>query len=72
MQDDRYISVSEAIIEILKASYSNQFREDRVSLLKGRKSADVETFKYVDFKMQGGPFYITKIGCGKNDVFISG
>ena len=61
LQDDHYISVSEAIMEILKASYSNQFREDRVSILKGRKSPDVETFKYVDFKMQGGPFYITKL-----------
>lgn len=61
LQDGKYINVSEALMEILKAPYNNMYSEDRVRLLKARKSSDVEPFKYVDFKMQGGPFYITKL-----------
>lgn len=60
-QDGSYINVSEAVMEILKAPYVNTFREDIVRLIKGRKSPDVQPFRWLNFKLQGGPFTITKL-----------
>jgi hypothetical protein len=60
-QDGEYINVSEAVIEILKAPYINSFRNDLVRLLKGRQSPDVQPFKWMNFKLQGGPFTITQL-----------
>jgi len=60
-QDGKYINVSEAVIEILKAPYINSFRNDLVRLLKGRQSPDVQPFKWMNFKLQGGPFTITQL-----------
>ncbi len=50
-----YVSISEAVIDIYKGSYSNEYQVDRVKLFKGRKSADVERMDTVLFKVQGGP-----------------
>lgn len=60
-QDEEFISVSEAVVEILKAPYNNTFRDDLVRLLKGRRSPDVKRFQWLNFKLQGGPFTITKL-----------
>lgn len=60
-QDQNYISVSEAVIEILKAPYTSVFRSDVVRLLKGRRSPDVKPFQWLNFKLQGGPFTITQL-----------
>jgi len=60
-QDDKYIDVAEAVMEIMKAPYGNNYIQDRVKVLKGRKSHNVEAFQFVDFKMQGGPYYITQL-----------
>ncbi|HOF55840.1 MAG TPA: carboxypeptidase-like regulatory domain-containing protein [Prolixibacteraceae bacterium] len=60
-QDDAYINVSEAALEILKAPYGFPDREDKVRLLKARKSPDVQPFHWVNFKMQGGPYIITML-----------
>ena len=63
-QDGNYISVSEAVIEILKSPYDN-IRNDVVRLLKGRRSPDVQPFQWLNFKLQGGPFTITKLDAVK-------
>lgn len=60
-QDDNYINVSEAVINILKAPYYNAVRNDVVRLVKGRQSPDVQPFKWMNFKLQGGPFTITQL-----------
>ncbi|MCA1758563.1 MAG: carboxypeptidase-like regulatory domain-containing protein, partial [Bacteroidales bacterium] len=60
-QDNDYINVSEAVIEILKAPYSNSLRNDLVRVIKGRRSPDVKPFQWLNFKLQGGPFTITKL-----------
>jgi len=60
-QDNDYISVSEAVIEILKAPYTNTLRTDLVRIVKGRRSPDVKPFQWLNFKLQGGPFTITKL-----------
>jgi len=50
-----YVSISEAVIDVYKGSYSNEYQVDQVKLFKGRKSADVEKMDTVLFKVQGGP-----------------
>ncbi len=60
-QDDEYINVSEAALEILKAPYGIPEREDKVRLLKARRSPDVQPFHWVNFKLQGGPYTITML-----------
>lgn len=70
-QDNKYIDVAEAILEIRKSSYDNSFTQDKVKFIKGRKSLNVMPFKYVDFKIQGGPYYITKLDVVKTlDSFL--
>lgn len=70
-QDNNYIDIAEAVLEIRKASYDNSFSEDKVKYLKGRKSMNVKSFKFVDFKIQGGPYYITKLDIVKTlDSFL--
>lgn len=71
-QDKDYINVSEAVMDILKSSYTSQYRQDQIRYLKGRKSPRVQSaFQLVDFKMQGGPYYITKLDVIKTrDSFV--
>jgi len=70
-QDDEYINVSEAVIEILKAPYNNSTRSDLVRIIKGRRSPDVKPFQWLNFKLQGGPFTITKLDIVKTvETFI--
>lgn len=70
-QDNTYIDVAEALMEIRKASYDNSFAQDKVKVIKGRKSLNVKPFQFVDFKIQGGPYYITKLDVVKTlDSFL--
>ncbi len=71
-QDGSYISVSEAVIEILKAPYAqNSLHSDLVRLIKGRRSPDVKPFQWLNFKLQGGPFTIVKLDAIKTmETFI--
>ncbi|HKJ78109.1 MAG TPA: carboxypeptidase-like regulatory domain-containing protein [Prolixibacteraceae bacterium] len=70
-QDANYINVSEAVLEILKSPYVNTFRNDLVRLVKGRQSADVQPFTWLNFKLQGGPYTITKLDVVKTvETFI--
>jgi hypothetical protein len=59
------------VIQILKSAYDQTGREDRIRFLRGRKSPDVQPFSRVDFKMQGGPFYMTKLDVVRTmDTFL--
>lgn len=70
-QDRNYIDVAEAVMDIRKASYHNLAIEDKVKFIKGRKSMNVKPFQFVDFKIQGGPYYITKLDVIKTlDSFL--
>lgn len=70
-QDRNYIDVAEAVMDIRKASYNNLSAEDKVKFIKGRKSMNVKPFQFVDFKIQGGPYYITKLDVIKTlDSFL--
>ena len=54
-QNRSYVGVSEAVLDVYKSSYINQFDFDRVKVYKGRKSMDVKRMDTVMFKLQGGP-----------------
>ena len=70
-QEDKYINVSEAVIEILKSPYVNTFRNDLVRIVKGRQSPDVQPFTWINFKLQGGPYTITQLDVVKTlETFI--
>lgn len=60
-QDENYINVSEAVVDILKAPYTINTRTDDVKIVKGRRSPDVKPFQWINFKLQGGPFTITRL-----------
>ncbi len=51
----KYAAVSEAVLEGYKASYTSIFDNDRVSILKARKSSDFKNRDTVILKLQGGP-----------------
>ena len=54
-QNRHYVAVSEAVIDIYKSGYKNNFEFDRLKIYKGRKSQDVKRMDTVIFKLQGGP-----------------
>ena len=60
-QDREYIDVAEALMEIRKSSYDNLYAQDKIRFIKGRKGANVKPLQFVDFKIQGGPYYITRL-----------
>lgn len=65
-----YVSISEAIIDVYKGSYSNEYQVDQVKLFKGRKSADVEKMDTVLFKVQGGPNTTILLDVVKNPYIL--
>lgn len=54
-QNRYYIEVAEAVLDVYKASYTDDFDFDRVKIYKGRKSQDVKKMDTILFKFQGGP-----------------
>jgi hypothetical protein len=54
-QNRNFVSVSEAVLDGYKSSYTNISDMDRVKVFKGRKSQDVKKMDTVLFKLQGGP-----------------
>jgi len=57
----KYLSVGEAVLDIYKASYTNNLGLDRVSVYKGRKAIYVKREDTLMVKLQGGPvtaFYL--------------
>ena len=65
-----YVSISEAVIDIFKGAYGNDFQMDQVKLFKGRKSADVEKMDTVLFKVQGGPNTTMLLDVVKNPYIL--
>ena len=60
-QNRKYVSIAEAVLEGYKASYTNNFVDDRVKVVIGRKGQDVKKMDTLLVKLQGGPvtpFYL--------------
>jgi hypothetical protein len=70
-QDNRYTEVAEAVLEIRKAPYDSHSPSDKIKLIKGRKNLNIKIFRFVDFKIQGGPYYSTQLDVIKTlDSFL--
>jgi len=69
-QDDRYVNVSEAVLQILKYSYNEPFKLEHVKFVKGRKYKDVEEMQCVNFRIEGGPFYFSRIDIARYKDFF--
>ena len=54
-QNRNYIEVAEAVLDVYKSSYIDDFDFDRVKIYKGRKNEDVKRMDTILFKFQGGP-----------------
>ena len=65
-----YVSISEAVIDIYKAPYDNDFRYDQARLIQGRKSADVKKMDTILFKVQGGPVTTLLLDIVKNPYIL--
>ncbi len=70
IRNKNYASISEAVVDIYKGSYSKDFQIDQVKLFKGRKSADVEKMDTVLFKVQGGPSTTILLDICKNPYIL--
>ncbi len=60
-QNDRFVNVSEAALEIIKYPYDQPFKLEHVKFIKGRKYQDVEKMRDINFRIEGGPFYFSRI-----------
>jgi hypothetical protein len=65
-----YVSISEAVVDIYKSPYENNFKFDQVKLIQGRKSADVEKMDTILFKVQGGPVTTLLLDIAKNPYIL--
>ncbi len=62
----RYLSVGEAVLDVYKASYSNNLDMDKVSVYKGRKAIYVKKEDTLMVKLQGGPVTAFFLDLAKN------
>ncbi|WP_439184252.1 carboxypeptidase-like regulatory domain-containing protein [Carboxylicivirga taeanensis] len=68
-QDEVYVQVSEAIINIIKPGYRNPASLERVRFIKGRKKNDLRSMDFIDFKLEGGPFQFSRIDIARYQDF---
>jgi hypothetical protein len=72
MKKKKYVSISEAVVEVYKGAYNNEFSFDMVKLYKGRKSSNVKPQDTVIVKLKGGPKSALLIDIAKNpDLLFS-
>jgi hypothetical protein len=64
-QDNKNISLSEAVISIFKEPYT-AFRDDQIKILKGRKGSNTDEKEFVDFVVQGGLYNNLQLDIVKN------
>ena len=69
-QDDEYVEVSEAVVDIYKPSYQAGFASERVRFVKGRKGATARDMEVVQFKLLGGPFHFAQVDVVRNGDFL--
>ena len=68
-QRSDYLSISEAIVDVYKQSYSNVL-SDKVKIYKGRKSSNVKKADTLAFKLQGGPAVSLILDIAKNPYVL--
>lgn len=65
-KNKNYVAISEAVVDIYKTSYGEDFPYDKIKIYKGRKSTDVKKMDTIAFKLQGGPSAIILLDIVKN------
>jgi len=68
----KYVSISEAAVEIYKAPYNKPYAYDMVKLYKGHKSANVKSQDTVILKLKGGPKTALLLDIAKNPDILFG
>ena len=63
------VSLSEAVVKIHKESYTSN-SEDKISLVKARKTADYDRLDTLALKLRGGPYNPLSIDIMKNPTHI--
>lgn len=72
MQNKQYVGVAEAVLNIYKSKYTNNFESDRVKVFKGRKSEDVKRMDTILFKLRGGQQVAMLLDLAKNpETFLT-
>lgn len=66
----KYVSVSEAVVEIYKSQYNKHKADDLVKLYKGRKSSNVKSQDTMIMKLRGGPKSTLLLDIAKNPDVI--
>jgi hypothetical protein len=65
-----YISISEAVVDIYKGSYINEYDDDKAKIYKGRKSANVKPSDTLAVRLQGGPYISLLLDIVKNPYVL--
>ncbi|MCF6365893.1 MAG: carboxypeptidase-like regulatory domain-containing protein [Bacteroidales bacterium] len=66
----KYVSISEAVVEVYKAEYDKPLSSDLVKLYKGRKSSNVKSQDTIIMKLRGGPKTALLLDVAKNPDII--
>jgi hypothetical protein len=69
-QDETYVDVSEAVIEVFKPPYHQEYALERVRFVKGRKGEFTGDMEMIDFKLQGGPFLFSRVDIVRQGGFL--
>ena len=69
-QDNEFVQVSEAIIQIQKPSYKNLLNLERVRFVKGRKLSGLHAMESINFKLEGGPYQFSRIDVARYFEFL--
>ena len=69
-QDQRFVDVSEAVIEVLKPSYAGGYETERVRFVKGRKGRETSEMDVVQFKLVGGPYHFSQLDVMRHSDFL--
>lgn len=67
---NKFISVSEAVVDLYKSSYENGPYSDRVAIVKGRKLVSQKSGDTLGIRMQGGPTEVIFLDVVKNRGLI--
>lgn len=67
---NKFIQVSEAVVDLYKSSYENGPYSDRVAIVKGRKLVSQKSGDTLGIRMQGGPTEVIFLDVVKNRGLI--
>lgn len=69
-RDKKLIQISEASVEVSKSSYADHDTYEKVRFVKGRKSRPPDVITDMVFKLEGGPYYLSRLDVAKYLDFL--